>query len=86
MFVRDSITTDIQVHYESIYQCLCANYSEAYLKGSDFYVGDCLYDWWVQIETEKEKKKEKNMKWVYIKNILDDFIKMENSIQTTNSS
>ena len=33
-------------HYEILYQGLCSQYSDAYLKGSDWYVGDSLKEWW----------------------------------------
>ena len=64
-----SIRQEIETEYEALYQCLCSQYSSAYLMGSDYFVGDNLYDWWVN--TEKNKKS--IVKWFYIKDILDNF-------------
>jgi hypothetical protein len=61
-------------YYEPIYQCLCSNYSEAYLKSSNWYVGDSLHDWWVKIEPDVKSYKKKYKKLNYIKEILNIFI------------
>jgi len=68
----DDIQEDIAEKYEAVYQCLCARYSDSYLKGSDFYVGDILENWWIE---KPENCEEKLMKWVKIKETLDSFLK-----------
>lgn len=68
----EDIQEDITEKYESVYQCLCSNYSLAYLSGSSFYVGDVLEDWWVKETTDCQ---EKLFKWVSIKETLDEFLK-----------
>jgi len=67
----DDIQEDITEKYEPIYQCFCSAYSEAYLKGSTFYVGQILEDWWIE---ETTNCKEKLLKWVDLKEILDKFV------------
>lgn len=64
----------IYYYYEPIYQCLCSQYSVAYLKGSEFYVGSKLHRWWNKLEPTSKKFRQKMIKWHKIKEILDNFM------------
>ena len=61
-------------YYESLYQCLCCSFSEAYLKGSKWYVGERLTDWFYNVEGNFSEFRSKFEKYGYIKEILDIFI------------
>lgn len=67
-------------YYEPIYQCLCSQYSEAYLKGSSFYVGNSLKEWWVNLSNSVVENRIKFKKYEYIKDILDNWISAPASI------
>jgi len=65
--------------YEDLYQCLCSNFSLAYLKGSSFYIGDTLKKWYykniIQMKYSNEEEYEYNLlKYEYLKIILDDWM------------
>lgn len=66
-------------NYEALYQCLCCNYSDAYLKGSKWYVGDRLTDWFYDIESTFVDFRKKFEKYGYIKEILDTFMEKDDS-------
>lgn len=42
--------------FELIYQDYRVKFSKAYFSGSDWYRGDCFYDWWIQQPLNKEEK------------------------------
>lgn len=56
--------------FESFYHCLSSNFSEAYLQGSDWYVGPSLRDWWLKVEGCTLNYEKKFDKFQYIKEIL----------------
>lgn len=58
-------------YYEPLYQGLCASYSTAYLKGSKFYVGTSLKTWLFSFNFDRDK-------YIYIKGILNEWIKERN--------
>lgn len=57
-------------HYETLYHGLCSQYSEAYLQGSDWYVGESLKHWWFY----QASKVMDLDKLLYIYNILEIWI------------
>lgn len=67
--IREQVIEEITI-YESLYHLLCSNYSPAYLKGSDWYVGENLKDWWLKVEGSVKEYKKKYNKYLYIKEIL----------------
>jgi len=71
---HNKISKCIECYYESIYYCLCANFSLAYLSGSEYYVGESLYDWWIKVEANSKDYSIKYKKLEYIISILDDFV------------
>lgn len=70
-------------YYEPIYQCLCSDFSVAYLKGSSFYVGDSLRKWYNEnilneIFLNNNNKLNSNLKKLYyIIDILDEWIQQK---------
>lgn len=58
-------------YYEPLYQGLCASYSTAYLQGSNFYVGNSLKTWIFSLNFNRDK-------YIYIKGILNEWIKERN--------
>lgn len=64
-------------HYESLYQCLCCSFSDAYLEGSQWYVGEKLTEWFYTIDIESKSLIEKLEKYEYIKEIIDMFMKYD---------
>ncbi len=44
---------------EAFYMCMCCEFSDAYLNGSEWYIGPKLVDWWDKVEyncSDYEKK------------------------------
>lgn len=67
--IREQVIEEITL-YESLYHLLCSNYSPAYLKGSNWYVGESLSEWWLKVEGSMKEYKKKYKKYLYIKEIL----------------